>query len=81
MKGSGDMAGIFSGREITADDMELIKWTCEFYPKLSRHELAATVCEAIGWVTPAGGAKVPQCMAFFAQMEAEGKLKLPVVKT
>lgn len=75
------MAELFSGREITADDMELIKWARASYPNLSRYELAGTVCELIGWVTPAGDAKIPQCMAFFAQMEADGKLDLPVLKT
>ena len=72
--------GEFSGRTITEDDMALIKWTRSNYPSLSRHELAGTVCELIGWVTPAGGAKIPQCIAFFAQMEAEGKLDLPVIR-
>ena len=75
------MVGMFSGREITMDDMELIKWARSAYPNLSRHEFAGTVCELIGWVTPRGDAKIPQCMAFFAQMEVEGKLDLPVIKT
>jgi len=75
------MAEVFSGRIITDGDMELIRWAREAYPNLSRYELAGTVCELIGWLTPAGGAKVPQCIAFFAKMEAEGKLDLPVLKT
>ena len=75
-----DMAGTFSGREITAEDMEIVRWARAAYPGLSRHELAGTVCELIGWVTPAGVAKTPQCMAFFAKMEADGKLDLPVLK-
>jgi hypothetical protein len=74
------MIGVFSGREITTDDMELIKWARKSYPNLSRYELAGTVCELIGWVTPAGEAKIPQCMAFFAQMETGGKLDLPALK-
>jgi hypothetical protein len=74
------MAEIFSGRIITDDDMEIIRWTRDTYPNLSRYELAGTVCEFIGWVTPSGGAKVPQCIDFFARMEAEGKLDLPALK-
>ena len=75
------MAEVFSGRTITADDMELIRWTRATYPNLSRYELAGTVCEFIGWLTPAGDAKVPQCIDFFAKMEAVGKLDLPPLKT
>ena len=70
-----------AGREITSEDMRIIKWARTTYPHLSRNELAGTVCELIGWVTPAGSAKTPQCMAFFAKMEAEGKLDLPALKT
>ena len=70
-----------SGREITGEEMDIIKWARSTYPNLSRSELAGTVCELIGWVTPAGDAKIPQCMAFFAKMEAEGKLDLPAIKT
>ena len=75
------MAEVFSGRTITDEDLELIRWARVAYPNLSRHELAGTVCEFIGWVTPAGDAKVPQCIAFFAKMEAEGKLDLPAMNT
>jgi len=75
-----NIVGEFSGRTITTDDMELIKWVRNTYPNLSRNELAGTVCELIGWVTPAGGAKIPQCMTFFSQMEAEGKLELPIIR-
>ena len=75
-----NIVGVFSGREITTDDMEIIQWAQMAYPKLSRYELAGTVCELIGWVTPAGNAKTPQCMSFFAQMQAEGRLDLPALK-
>jgi len=81
VKTDGNIVGVFSGREITMDDVALVRWAQENYPSLSRYELAGTVCELIGWVTPAGNAKTQQCMAFFAQMEAEGKLDLPVLKT
>ena len=75
-----NIVGEYSGRTITTDDMELIRWACNTYPNLSRNELAGTVCELIGWVTPAGGAKIPQCMEFFSQMEAEGRLDLPTIR-
>jgi len=74
------MTGTFSGRNITTEDMALIKWAIESYPNLSRYELAGTVCELIGWLTPSGRSRIPQCMAFFAHMEAEGVLSLPAIR-
>jgi hypothetical protein len=75
------MVMVFSGREITEDDLSLIRWARTAYPNLSRHEFAGTVCELIGWVTPSGNSKTPQCMSFLAQMEASGQLDLPTLKT
>ena len=77
---SDSTARVSSGRKITEDDMKLVKWACDTYPNISRSELAGTVCELIGWVTPAGDAKIPQCLAFLAQMELEGILKLPALR-
>jgi hypothetical protein len=81
MKEDDSTTKLFSGRNITEDDMGLVRWACDTYPNISRSELAGTVCELIDWVTPAGDAKIPQCLAFFAQMESEGILKLPTLKT
>jgi len=67
----------FSGRTFSSEEIELIKWTRKTYPKLSRTELAKTICEFIGWTTPAGVAKRLQCMAFLEQLETEGILQLP----
>lgn len=70
----------FSGREFTLEDIEHIKWTRETYPGLSRSELAGTVCEIIGWTTPAGKAKLQQCKAFLEEIEQEGVITLPPAK-
>ncbi len=70
----------FSGREINTKDLELIKWTRKKYPQLSRNELAATVCEFIGWVTPAGRSKIPQCVQMLVKLELEGFIDLPPVR-
>jgi hypothetical protein len=58
----------------------MIKWARNRYPKLSRTELAGTVCELIGWNTLAGSAKIQQCNAFFEVLEAEGIIQFPVKK-
>jgi len=72
-----DTIRVFSGREFTLDDIELIKWTRKTYQKLSRKELASTVCELLNWTTPSGAAKWPQCLEFMEKLEAEGVIQLP----
>lgn len=71
----------FSGRTFSPEDIEMIKWVRETYPKLSRTELAATICELINWTTPAGNAKRIQCIKFLEELEAEGVIELPPVYT
>jgi hypothetical protein len=71
----------FSGRNFTSEDIELIKWTRKRYPQLSRTELAKTICEFLGWFTPAGKAKTPQCLSFLVTLEEAGLIKLPPLDT
>lgn len=68
---------IIAGRKITAEDLEHIKWARATYPNLSRTELAGTVCHIIEWLTPAGRAKVQQCLALFEHLESQNILDLP----
>lgn len=68
---------VFSGRTISPDDIELIKWAIKTYPKLSRSELAGTVCELIGWTTTSGKAKWRQCLDFLETLETEEIIQLP----
>jgi len=70
----------FSGRNFTSEDIELIKWTRKKYPQLSRCELASTVCEFLGWTTPAGASKRLQCTAFLEKLEEAGVIELPLPK-
>jgi hypothetical protein len=72
-----DIIREYCGRGFTSEDIELIKWTRKKYPKLSRTELAATVCEFLGWTTPAGRAKKAQCIPFLKKLEEEGLIELP----
>jgi len=68
---------VFSGRNFTSEDIELIKWTRKKYSHLSRKELAATVCEFLNWTTPAGRSKTPQCVAFLQKLEESEIIELP----
>ncbi|NLC69483.1 MAG: hypothetical protein GX754_12030 [Clostridiaceae bacterium] len=67
---------IFSGRTIASEDIEIIKCACSKYSEIPRTELAATICELIGWATPAGNAKQVQCVRLFKEPEAEGVIHL-----
>lgn len=72
-----DTIRVFSGRAFSSEDIELIKWTKNKYPKLSRVELANTLCEFWEWTTPAGLPKRVQCVAFLERLESEGIISLP----
>jgi hypothetical protein len=72
-----DTIRVFSGRTFSSEDIELIKWTKNKYPKLSRVELAKTLCEFWEWTTPAGLPKRVQCVAFLEKLELEGIITLP----
>jgi hypothetical protein len=72
---------VFSGRTFSSEDIELIKWARKTYSKLPRYEFAGTVCELLGWNTPAGRAKWQPCLEFLKILEAEGIIQLPAVKT
>jgi hypothetical protein len=68
---------VFSGKNITSEDIELIKWTRRTYHQLSRSELAGTICEFIGWTTASGAAKRSQCVALLEKLEEAGIIELP----
>jgi hypothetical protein len=44
---------------------------------ISRHELARTICEALGWTRPNGRLKARECYEYLGVAEAKGLLKLP----
>jgi hypothetical protein len=45
--------------------------------RLSRHELARTICEALGWVRPSGRLKARECYEYLGLLEERGLLRLP----
>ncbi|MDD4681097.1 MAG: DUF4338 domain-containing protein [Clostridia bacterium] len=72
-----DTIRVFSNRAFGPKDIELIQWVRKTYPKLSRRELAATVCELLNWTTLAGRPKLQQCTAFLGELESENIIQLP----
>ncbi len=70
-----------AGREITPDDLGLIRATAKLFPNLSRSELARTVCEHLGWFTATGSYKLSACVGLLEELEEKGLLSLPDVVT
>jgi len=66
-----------SGREISMQELDEIQETVGVFPRLSRTELAATICEHLGWMTASGGYKIDACMKLLEKLESKGFVKLP----
>jgi len=66
----------FCGRAVDAESFGVLREIVASCV-LSRHELARTVCEALGWVRPNGGLKARECYEFLELLESRGLLHLP----
>jgi hypothetical protein len=66
-----------SGREISRRELDEIQETVGVFPRLSRTELAATICEHLGWMTASGGYKIDACMKLLKKLESKGFVDLP----
>jgi len=71
---------IHVGRTIRAEDVALIRETVELLPRLSRLELAKTLCEHLGWYTASGTYRTDACLGLLERLEARGLLCLPEKK-
>jgi hypothetical protein len=65
------------GREITREQLSEILETVGLFPSLSRKELAATICEHLGWVTLTGNNKLDACTKLLEKLENKGLVRLP----
>jgi len=66
----------FCGAEVSDNDWRIL---CEIIDScgLSRHELASTICEALGWVRPSGRLKARECYEYLGLLEEKGLVELP----
>lgn len=71
----------FCGRQFSSAELELIREVVKRYPKLSRMELAHTVCELLEWQRTAGGLKARECREFLEVLESQGLVQLPAKHT
>jgi hypothetical protein len=67
----------FSGRTFTADEVAMMREVVETCGGLTRHELAHTLSELLGWTRPGGALKARECRAFLERLEAVGVVTLP----
>jgi len=68
----------FLGTPVSDGQLATVQEVVETYGGLSRMELAATVCELLGWTRGNGKPKARECREWLEQLEASGRLVLPV---
>ena len=68
------------GRHFGGEDVELIIDVARRFARLSRTELAATVCELLGWRRENGGLKTRECLDFLGRLEGRGLISLPPLR-
>lgn len=71
---------LINGRVFTAQELQEIEETVRLFPRLSRKELAKTICEHLWWVTPNGQYKTASCLQLLEKLEARGAFVLPEKK-
>ena len=69
---------LFCGQPVPCEQLCEIQQLSRRYPHLSRTELAATVCELLGWRRPNGTPKTIECRHFLERLEAHGQIRLPL---
>ncbi|MDE0679787.1 MAG: IS4 family transposase, partial [Gammaproteobacteria bacterium] len=68
---------VFFGRRLTRRQLSDIRRTVELMRGLSRHELAHTVCEHLGWRASSGEDSVYAALKMLEVLEREGVVTLP----
>ena len=70
----------FCGELISPDQINEISTIVATFPKLSRTELANTICELFSWKRPTGKLKTVECRQFLERLDARGIIRLPACK-
>ena len=70
----------FCGQAVSESQLQLITQCVRRYPKLSREELANTVCEWLDWCRPNGHLKARECRAFLQQLHECSIIELPALR-
>ena len=67
----------FGGRRLTRTQLARVQETVQTFSRLSRNELALTVCEHLDWTTPRGTLKVQSGLSLLDTLEDHGVITLP----
>jgi len=70
----------FCGQVVTKEQLQEIIEIIETFPKLSRTELASTVCELFSWKRPTGKLKSVECRQFLERLDEKGTINLPACR-
>ena len=70
----------FCGQAICRDQINEIAVIVGTFPKLTRTELANTICELFAWKRPTGKLKTVECRQFLERLDARGIIRLPTCK-
>ena len=70
----------FCGQIVNNQQLVEIKEIIETFPKLSRTELANTVCELFSWKRPTGKLKSVECRQFLERLDEKGTIRLPACR-
>ena len=73
----GDGTWDFVGQPVRQEDLDLIRSVLGDFAGLSREELAATVCEWLGWTRATGRLKARECREWLERLETAGLITLP----
>ncbi len=71
----------FCGQTVSRDQLNEIAEIVSTFSKLSRGELANTICELFSWKRPTGKLKTVECRQFLEDLDAKGIIRLPACKT
>lgn len=69
------------GEPLSSEEWETIQETIEICKNLSRTELAATLCEHMGWYRANHKAKVRECLGWLDELSQKKRVLLPEKKT
>ena len=70
----------FCGQVVSKDQLYEIDEIVSTFPKLSRAELANTICEIFSWKRPTGKLKAIECRQFLERLDAKGIIQLPACR-
>jgi hypothetical protein len=71
----------FCGQTIRQDQLNEIAMIVATFPKLTRTELANTICELFSWKRPTGKLKTVECRQFLERLDAKGIIQLPACQS